>query len=650
MNILFVFIALITVSFRVSPPDTNDIPQEVPEEAVIEDEDGEEEDFEEIERLSIEPKAGFEEVLNDSLLRWEMLQNISEWHFREPGRITYRLGMLGRHDAALIEGHDPRHQRSFWETVPVEDRVTGMTNPNRLPHYRFASFKEDSRGIQYRNRYKMRRFYVNRPLTQVTLEQSGDEYRSVEGFITQNITQQLNLEAGYWGKHEEPGYPSNLLSGRKAWAGAYYHLNERYILRGALLYNGLQMDEPGGFAIQDMNFFAFEPLNTSPNLFNARSSVRNTVMKGTLYHRENEFEEAHAQVTAYRDRNRRFFYTDEDSTFYRVNTTGIAGRYNTNLLDELELDLEAYSEYSSVISETNRSMDEESWTRHEISQRASLPLSSVLKLDGWSELRYRTDNFLDGQYGVGAELSFSRWLDIYASFSSGEIMPSPQQLYWINQTEEGVAGNPDLENEQIRRVELAANLFSDFRFQIDVGGQIKEITNPILVNPENEYQQIGGYESWSGYGKMGYYGDHFNSELSLTTQFYNSDDPDLVIQQLSESGVRAWTQFSSHYENYVFDRAAYVKGGFIGWFSPMSYRTGTYREGMDYWDPNSFQQEIPAFARLDVEISARVRNVIVRLRYENVLDEVIQPGYFEQAFYPMEGRRFRLGLQWILRN
>ena len=648
MTILFVFIALISAPFRISLPDTNDIPQDTPEEAVEEEE--EDEDFEEIERLSISPKTGFNETLNDSLLRWEMLQSMSEWHFREPGRITYRLGMIGRHDAALINGHDPRHQRSFWETVPVEDRVTGMTNPNRLPHYRFATYKEDSRGIQYRNRYKMRRFYVNRPLTQVTLEQAGDEYRNIEGFITQNITQRLNLEAGYWGKHEEPGYPSNLLSGRKVSAGAYYHLNDRYILRGSMLYTGLQMDEPGGFVIDDMNLFPFEPLNTSANLLNARSSVRNTVMKGTLYHRENKYEEAHAQVTAYYDRNRRFFYTGEDSTFYRVNTTGISGRYNTDLFDELELDLEAYSEYSSVISETNRSMDKESWTRHEISQRASLPLSSAIKLDGWSEIRYRTDDFLDGQYGVGADLSLSRWFGIQAAFSAGEMMPSPQQLYWISQTADGADGNPELENEQIRRAELGATLFPKFRFQIDVGGQFKEISNPILIDPENEFQQTGDYESWSGYGKMGYYGDRFNSELALTTQFYNSDAPDPVIQQLSESGLRAWTQFSSYYENYVFDRAAYVKGGFIGWFSPMAYRTGTYRESMDYWDPNSFQQEIPEFARLDVEISARVRNVIVRLRYENVLDEVIQPGYFEKAHHPMMGRRFRLGLQWILRN
>ncbi len=646
-------IAWLLLTFTPALPDTLDPPQDPPDEAEQPDdpeEDFDKEDIDPIVPYDIPVEIGFNEVLNDSLLRWEMLQNTNEWQFRQPGRITYRLGMIGRNDVALVEGHDPRHQRSFWGPVSVADRITGMTNPNRLPHYRFESFREHSRGIHYDSRYEMRRFYVTRPLTQVTLEQSGDEYRSAEGFLTQNITRELNLEAGYWGKLEEPGYPRNFMLGRKAWGGANYHLSDRYMVRSMLLYNGLQMDEPNGFVMDDMFTYPFQPFNATANEADANSSVRNTMLKTSLYHRPDTTQDVNAQVTAYGDRNRRFYYSSDDTTFYSIRTGGLAARYHEELFNDFDIDLEASLEYSNIASGSNRSMGEESWLKAEARHRWELPLFSWFKLDGWGEWAYRSDGFNAGNIGAGVTLPLNRWVKLDGAAAFGEHMPTPQQLYWISENEEGVEGNPDLGNEEHRRAEGGITLFPEFRFQMRGDAQVKQIRDPVLINNEYEFQQTGFYESWSGTGKMGYYGENLTSEASLTSQFYYTTDADPVLQQLSESGMRAWGRFSTHYQNYIFDRAAYFKGGFITWISPGNYQTGTYRPEMDYWDPHSFEQEIPPFVRLDVELSARVRNVIVRLRYENVLDEVVQPGYFEQALHPMNERRFRFGLQWILRN
>lgn len=652
MNMGMMTITWIILTFLAAPADTLDPPQDPPEEVeqAEEDPEADEEDVEEVEPYSITPETGFNEVLNDSLLRWEMLQNPTEWHFRQPGRITYRLGLIGRNDAALVEGHDPRHQRSFWGPVSVNDRVTGMMNPNRLPHYRFLSFKEHTRGIRYDNRFEMRRFYVTRPLTQVTLEQTGDEYRSVEGFLTQNISQKLNLEAGYWGKLEESGYPRNFMLGRKAWGSANYHLNDRYILRGMILYNGLQMDEPGGYLMDDMFTFPFQPFNATAIWNNARSSVRHTTYKASMYHRPDVDSQVNAQVTGYRHRNRRFFYSSTDSTLYRVHTNGIAARYHTRPVGDLEVDLEATGEYSGRVSDPGEGLIKRGWYDAEARIRWALPLLSRLRLDGWGEWAWRSDDQLAGQVGAGIELPLSRFIALDGAVSFGEVMPTPQQMYWYNENEDAVQGNPGLSNEEHRRAESGVILFPEFRFRMKGNAQVKQIREPILINEDNEFQQTGYYESWSGSGSMGYYGDHLTTELSLTSQFYFSDTPDPVLQTLNDSGFRSWTRFSAHYQNYVFDRAAYFKGGVISWFSPFAYQTGTYHPEMDYWDPHSFEQEIPPFVRLDVELSARVRNVIFRFRYENVLDEIVQPGYFEQALHPMNERRLRFGLQWILRN
>jgi len=59
---------------------------------------------------------------------------------------------------------------------------------------------------------------------------------------------------------------------------------------------------------------------------------------------------------------------------------------------------------------------------------------------------------------------------------------------------------------------------------------------------------------------------------------------------------------------------------------------------------------VPAFFRLDAELSARVRAIMVVIRWENALDGLGQAGYFETASFPMPPRRLIVGIRAQFRN
>ncbi|MEX2404787.1 MAG: putative porin, partial [Balneolales bacterium] len=185
----------------------------------------------------------------------------------------------------------------------------------------------------------------------------------------------------------------------------------------------------------------------------------------------------------------------------------------------------------------------------------------------------------------------------------------------------------------------------------------KNISDPIMMGIDTDlmafdstFTQSRGYSSEGAEMFASVDASRFEGEVSVTYQQFSSDSPLAADQQLAQSGSRAWARASAFYKNYIFDSAAFVKAGGRFLFSPNPYRSGTYIPQLDYWESNSVDQGIPQFHRFDLEVSARVRSVMVHMRLENVLNQVTQLGYFETANNPMPGRVFRVGVKWVFRN
>jgi hypothetical protein len=142
----------------------------------------------------------------------------------------------------------------------------------------------------------------------------------------------------------------------------------------------------------------------------------------------------------------------------------------------------------------------------------------------------------------------------------------------------------------------------------------------------------------------------FEGEVSGTYKMFSSKSLHPVNRLLDESGEKVWVKSRFYWKNYMFHRATFVKAGFSGIYSPNPFRTAEFIAPLNRWQHGTNEFINPSYYRLDVDVSARIRWFMVVLKWENVLDELEQPGYFETISYPMPGRRFRFGVRILFTN
>jgi hypothetical protein len=142
----------------------------------------------------------------------------------------------------------------------------------------------------------------------------------------------------------------------------------------------------------------------------------------------------------------------------------------------------------------------------------------------------------------------------------------------------------------------------------------------------------------------------FEFSSSATIQQFNYSEADPLNSSINEQDQVLWVRNSAFVKGYVFDRAAYLKMGFKTLLSPLAYGARTYNTELGIWQGNSMEQDIPPFFRLDAELSARIRGIMVVMRWENALDGFGQAGYFEAAGFPMPPRRLLVGIRAQFRN
>ncbi len=102
------------------------------------------------------------------------------------------------------------------------------------------------------------------------------------------------------------------------------------------------------------------------------------------------------------------------------------------------------------------------------------------------------------------------------------------------------------------------------------------------------------------------------------------------------------------FENLVFERACLARAGVI-LFYQTGFKTPRFSPSQQiFYYPQS--QVFSGNFRLDIFVSAKVKNSVLFLKMQNVLDKVIQPGYYTTSYYPMLGRTFAVGINWNFYN
>lgn len=588
-----------------------------------------------------------ETTANDSTLRWQIWPDWTYKLNREPGVISYRLGTALKSNAVQKYAHEPRHQELYWEDINLNDPVSGLLYWPLITHHKVSNFYEQDLGTSYRSTYFLRQYYLNKPLSRLIYSESKFTTRNLEFEVSHNLSQRTNVELSYWDRRDGGEYSNSEIAGRKIFGRITHHLDQRRLFKVNYTNDKYDISQPFGYAIPDMRLFNFDRFTTTANMPSASSDNGASVFAINFYQRgpdtTSAIDDLHAGIF-YKGRQRSLSYP-ADTTGYKIKSVGANVRKWLQI-GNLELEGSVSHEYfyNSTLGTGNLFFGD--WKLTRLEAKASFSLIPGIRLEGDSEYRKRSDGYRSYRLNISPEFQLGG-LTIKPGASAGTIMPTMQQLYW--QSEE-YWGDPTLENEVVQ--EFRGLIKYDFSPNVHLGirGQHKDINKGVMTGPDSTFTNIGPYASQSAAAFFDLDSKHieFNGSATVHRFTNHSDTPASAIPMSPRE--RIWLKGSLYWKGYLFDRATYVKAGLSGMITPYQYQSDSYKPSLDYWQPISQDQLLPQYDRLDLDISARVRSIVITLRWENILDEVSQLGYFETAQYPMSQRRFIFGVRALFRN
>lgn len=540
-------------------------------------------------------RTGYAITETDSTLRWSQWLSSSERDSRRSDRFTARLTGYLRHDASFIHGHAPIDQRWILDGIDLRDPVTGLTNPHRIPLLQLARMEERSVGSLASTVMQERDLYLTHPLTWINYEQGPYNLLSTEVMVAANASPRTGYSARYWGRNDDGEYIGSPTKGRTISVRGYHHPNADWKLHGTLLYTGIQTTEPGGFRIIDYLPNATTPLDV------ARASVRQSVVRVSATHRTDW------DLGVYATRFRRFYKETVDTSFYRVSGVGAyATRFAS--LGAIRGDATLRAERFVADPERRRSLAIADWNRAELETNLRLGILSGTWIAG-----ARSDGGTESRLSATADAGL-----VYASASVAQRMLSIQQAHW--RTSAGV--------EDAAPTEILTRLEGGFRW--------KGATLSGYLRSTDTLDVVGGFAEYRVETDRWEYG------VSSTIQENLSDD---------SYGTRAWNRAWVYWKGTLFNNATYVKTGFHATWVPIGYVAPTYDGTTDTWtEYDPLGASIPSFYRVDWDLSARVRNLFILVRWEHLNQYAGQLGYEETAFYPMPGRGVRFGMRVVLRR
>lgn len=586
----------------------------------------------------------YEMAESDSTLRWVNILNLFDRFHQERGAVTYRMGTVGRVDGIELHSYESRHMNLELEGMNLNDPLTGNVNWNRLPVHKISEKVEANYGASYRAKTRLRDHYLVQPRTYLNFDESKFNYRSLEFSFTQNFRNTTNLELSFWDRRDGGGYNRQEIEGRQVLARAYHQLNERWLLKGAYINNSIDRQEPFGYNVSDPSFFAFNRFIESPLQSNANSVLASKDIYLQLHHRKGVHETVQSMIGMHyqsdnysltsnvdsvaTDFQRVEFFARQYAEIAGIEMTGTARGY---LLNERE----------------GENLTEDHWIGSELTFGLNRSIFGKAAID--TEASWFTRNDIGSTGEISGRFRMEPFTGIQLSLFGGMLSRAPdiQSLYWQSNLYQG---NETLasENSLMTGVMLEFPITKTFRGGLR--GDHRQTENAAFVNMEGVFVQIDPYEMFSGTGWVNHDSERFEGELSATFKQFSTNGSNEVNQQLADAGERIWIKGNFYWKNYLFDRATFVKAGVSGVYSPNPFRTAEFMAPLNRWQHGTHDFVNPAYYRVDLDVSARVRWFMVLLKWENIFDRVQQLGYFESVGYPMPERRFRFGLRVLFTN
>ncbi|TVQ65838.1 MAG: hypothetical protein EA360_07825 [Balneolaceae bacterium] len=589
-------------------------------------------------------RPGFEVTDTDSTLRWIQLLNLADRFYERPGAITYRTGMTGRPDALELHAYKTGDMMAELEGLKLNSLFTGQMNWNRIPVHKIESVEESAFSGSHITRIRLRDHYLVQPRTYLNFDESSHDYRSLEFSYTQNLRETTNLELSFWDRKDGTGYRRHKIEGTQILARVYHQLNENWLLRGSLMNNSRETEEPFGYVISEPSLFAFNRFTATP----VESSASSESAYGDLYLQAHYRKNRDAGVST-------IFGIHRQTESWNLNSAAdsVAADfrklelYAKQIVKAGPLDLRGDARLFSLSEREKRNFSRSSWFGSELSLAAETGVTPWLTLSLISSGSFINDGRNSSETGGKLALLLSERMKL--SFFGGQQAASPdiQAAYWESGSYSG-------DEKLAQQRSLFAGGRGDFRLTPAVftgfRADIRKRTDQIFLNREGEFISADPYHTYSASVWAGLNVSRFEGTLSGTYSIYSSESDLETNRMLTDAGDRIWLKGSFYWKNYLFDRATFVKAGLSGLFSPNPFRSAEYIVPLNRWQHASNEWVNPSYYRVDAEISARVRWMMVLLKWENVFNGAGQVGYFETTGYPMPERRFRFAIRVLFTN
>lgn len=582
------------------------------------------------------------EITNDSLLRWQIWPNWGDFYAYRNDALSFRQGSIGRVDAFHINGYTAYEQKVYLDGIQLNNSITGLVNYNFIPHHKVQSVREEYESdlISYIN---TKDYYITKPLSYLNYDESTNDYRNLEFMLSQNTSPGTNIEISYWDRRDGGFYSNNSIQGSQVFGKVYHYLGDRYQLQGMILRNQFDNSESGGYQVGNPENFSFGEFTSLPKSSSGLSDILRTDIKLGVYERADSNKTERSGFVLYRttdDFERRIF---SDTLSWQTNT------WRANAFRKIDLNrfLVSVDTEASITSNSGTStITESSWTELKSSIWGEFKLSSVLNIKTGTRLNYRNDGYKGNSVYVGVNMKRQHGFNTQVGFSVASNTPFIQSLYWRSKN---YTGNSNLSNEKEKAL-IADVAYLGNNVHLGLSGRFQIMENAVLLSSDSSFVNADTYETVHGSFYAKYLSKRLEIESSVTTEHTLEQDFTDEVGAFSFRDTKLLIRNSIFYKNYAFDRAAFIKLGIRTILSPLLTESQFYNAEIDYWQFNSSEQAIPAYFRMDAELSARVRAIMVVMRWENILDGFGQAGYFEAATFPMPPRRLIVGIRAQFRN
>jgi hypothetical protein len=580
----------------------------------------------------------------DSTLRWLGYVNMAERFYRQRGTVTYRLGTNGRMDGVEIFNHESRHVDLQMEDMRLNTPLNGLANWNRLVVHKISEMATSDFGAEYRTNVRLRDHYLVEPRTYLNFDESKFNNRSLEFSFAQNFRKDTNVEFSFWDRRDGGGYRRSNVQGTQAMVRVYHQLSEPWMLKAGFISNSMNREESFGYEVTNPSLFAFNRFTESPIESSADSEQGSSDIYIQLHHRADTSETVRSKMGIHYQTHRWNLTYSADSLETTFRNAELFSQHRVQLGDA---ELTGTSRFYMLTEKNGNHLSESAWTGVHMNLDYRQRLASFWEVLGTASTERVSDGRQTSSISLKTVVQPVSGLQVSIFGGAATVAPDVQALYWQSRE---YTGDENLSNEESIYIGASAEIGLGKYFTLGLRGDLRESDGTPFLNSLNTFETIDAFTATSGTGWLTFNSRIFEGQLSGHIKSYSSNSTSPINQVLTSGGERIWLKSRLFWKNYVFERAAFVKAGVIGHFTPGEYRAAEYITPLNRWQHGTQELLNPSHYRMDVEVSARIRWFMMLLTWENVLDQAGQLGYFETVGYPMPERRFKFGIRVLFTN